>query len=256
MKREVRIFFTAVMYFTRLPVPTWVDHSAGFLNHSTRYFPLVGILVGLITATSFVLFNFLFNPVIAVLLSTTVSALITGAFHEDGLADFFDGFGGGWTKEKILEIMKDSRIGTFGFMGLFLVIVLKVFALQAFDPYDVPVLLISGHALSRFIAVTVIYTHTYVREDETAKAKPLASKISAKGLIMASLFGLVPLVLFLNPFVLLALLPVFMARYLLIRLFVRWIGGYTGDCLGAVQQISELIFYLSIFLIFKFIPWK
>jgi adenosylcobinamide-GDP ribazoletransferase len=182
------------------------------------------------------------------------SILTTGAFHEDGFADVCDGFGGGWTKEKILLIMKDSRLGTFGVVGLGLILLLKWSVLKYFPVNTLIIVLISGHAISRLNAVSLISTDKYARDDDSSKSKPLATKMSTGRLIFAILFGLAPLALFYNAYVPLALLPLLIVRWYLSGYFKKWIGGYTGDCLGAVQQVSEVVFYLSLFLIFKYIP--
>lgn len=114
IKEEIKIFFTSLMFYTRLPCPSYIDHSENYLNKATRYFPLIGIIVGTISFILFWIFNQIFNVEISIIIAIATGILITGAFHEDGFADTFDGFGGGWTKEKILEIMKDSRIGAYG----------------------------------------------------------------------------------------------------------------------------------------------
>ena len=119
IKEEIKIFFTSLMFYTRLPCPSYIDHSENYLNKATRYFPLIGIIVGTISFILFWIFNQIFNVEISIIIAIATGILITGAFHEDGFADTFDGFGGGWTKEKILEIMKDSRIGAYGAISLF-----------------------------------------------------------------------------------------------------------------------------------------
>src|SRR5436190_855381 len=98
MKKEIRIFFTALMFFTRIPCPRWVDHSEDYISQSTRYFPLIGIVVGTIGTIIFYIGSFVFPHFIAILLSMIATIIATGAFHEDGLADVCDGFGGGWKK--------------------------------------------------------------------------------------------------------------------------------------------------------------
>ena len=123
MKKEVHYFLTAILFFTRIPCPKWVDHSSEMLNKSNRYFSLVGILVGSIAALVYYLATFIFTLEVAIILSMVASVWTTGAFHEDGFADTCDGFGGGWTKEKILLIMKDSRLGTYGVIGLFAILI-------------------------------------------------------------------------------------------------------------------------------------
>src|SRR3982751_4013185 len=118
MKKELRVFFTAMMFLTRLPVPRFTDHSPDYLEKSVKYFPLVGYMVAAISAFVFLVFNKYISEDLAIAASIIAGILTTGAFHEDGFADVCDAFGGGWTKEKILLIMKDSRLGTFGVIGL------------------------------------------------------------------------------------------------------------------------------------------
>src|SRR5436190_7873550 len=125
MKKELHIFFTALLFYTRIPCPKNIDHNPDYLNKTSRYFPLVGWIVGGITFVVYYLSAFIFTIEIAVILSIIAGILITGAFHEDGFADVCDGFGGGWTKEKILLIMKDSSIGAYGAIGLVLLFLLK-----------------------------------------------------------------------------------------------------------------------------------
>lgn len=253
MKKEIKIFFTALMFFTRIPCPKWVDHAPDYLTKSSRYFPLVGIIVGGIGALVYYASAFIFPHPIALLLSMASTMLATGAFHEDGLGDMCDGFGGGWTKEKILLIMKDSRTGTYGIVGLFSVLALKFASLYYMDPKIIPLVLIAGHSLSRFAASTLLYTLDYVRDDDQSKAKPAAQKMSTVSLFVGGLFGIAPLVLFFNYFVFLVLLPVFAIRWRLGRFFFKWIGGQTGDCGGATQQLCEVVFYLSLLALWKFI---
>ncbi|WP_299899294.1 adenosylcobinamide-GDP ribazoletransferase [uncultured Aquimarina sp.] len=253
MKKEIHIFFTALMFFTRIPCPKWVNHDPEYLRKSSKYFPLVGILVGGIGAIVFYGFSLLFSTEIALLLSMASTIYTTGAFHEDGFADVCDGFGGGWTKEKILLIMKDSRLGTYGTVGILLVLAIKFSALRETETSYIPLILISGHSLSRFIATTLIYTHPYVRDTEDSKAKPAAKSMSLSMLLFSTLFGILPLVFFFNPLICLAIIPMYISKMFLAAKFKKWIGGQTGDCAGAVQQLSEVVFYLSIIVLWKYI---
>jgi len=240
------------MFFTRIPCPKWVDHSEEYLNKASKYFPVVGIIVGSVSAFVYWLLQLIFQTEIALIFSMIASILTTGAFHEDGFADVCDGFGGGWTKEKILLIMKDSRLGTYGVIGLVLILLLKWSVLKYFPVNTLVIALISGHAISRLNAASLIYTDTYARDDDSSKSKPLATKMSSGELIFAILFGLAPLILFANVYALLTLVPLLLVRWYFSGYFKKWIGGYTGDCLGAVQQVSEVVFYLSLILIFKY----
>ena len=250
---EIKLFFTALMFYTRIPVPKNIDHSPEYLNRSTKYFPVIGWIVGGVAGGVFYLSYMILPKPVSVILSMISGILITGAFHEDGFADFCDGFGGGWTKEKILEIMKDSRIGTYGTAGLVLILLLKFALLDAIDIYVLPLVLIAAHSLSRFIAASFVYTHEYARDDEKSKIKPIAKKISLFDLIIAGIFGILPLIFLQNVFYFLIIVPVLITKYFLGRYFNKWLSGYTGDCLGAAQQITEIIFYLTYLVIWKFI---
>ncbi|MFI5149699.1 MAG: adenosylcobinamide-GDP ribazoletransferase [Bacteroidia bacterium] len=257
MKQEIKIFFTALMFYTRLPCPAWVDHDPLHLTKATRYLPLVGMLVGCICAGIWYGAQLVFPAPVAVTLSMLGGVLVTGGFHEDGLADVCDGFGGGWTREKILDIMKDSRVGAFGVMGLVLVFLLKFSLLVSINPALLPLVLIAAHALSRFVTITFLYTHSYARPDtgteqDPSKIRPVAEKPRLTDLFIAGLFGIAPLFFFQNHWVFLLIIPLYLLKILLGRYFVKWIGGYTGDCLGATQQSTEILFYLCLIVLWKY----
>lgn len=253
MRKEIEIFFTALMFYTRIPCPKWVTHDPVYLNKATRYFPLMGWIVGGAAALVFYSAEYIWNIPVALLLSMITSVFITGAFHEDGFADVCDGFGGGWTKEKILDIMKDSRTGAYGVIGISLLLLLKYMSLLSVNTYQLPVLLFAAHSFSRLCPVLMMYTSQYVRENEDAKAKPLAKSITAKEVVPALLFGLAPLILFWE-IKIIAVLVLPLAGLMYLRwYFHKWIGGYTGDCLGTVQQVTEVLFYLAFIAVWKFI---
>ncbi|UII24047.1 adenosylcobinamide-GDP ribazoletransferase [Fulvivirga ligni] len=261
IKREIRIFFTALMFYTRIPCPKWVGHEPEYINLSVRYFPLIGWLVGFGAFAAYYLTTFCLNSWVGVIISSIVTVLMTGAFHEDGFADVCDGFGGGWTKEKILMIMKDSRVGAYGVVGLICLFALK-FALlislsEELDMLWIFITWIVAHTLSRFSASVFIFTDSYVQDTDVSKAKPVANQVSMKNLWLASIFSVVPLLFliiyshqwpFLIIFAALTLVFLYLRRY-----YNKWIGGYTGDCLGAAQQIFEVIIYMSILGVWKFI---
>lgn len=242
IKQEWQYFLTALMFFTRVPI-TLNHFVEANLNKATRYFPLIGILVGAFGALVFWLSDLLLPLEIAVLLSMAATILVTGAFHEDGLADATDGLGGGWTKEQVLTIMVDSRLGSYGAIGLLLVVLTKYQALSYQVASLVPMTLIAGHALSRLCAVLVMATQSYVKPE--GKAKPLATQLQLPELILATFFGLLPLA-FMKLYVLLALVPVVIVWCWFSAKIKRRIGGYTGDCLGAMQQLTEVAFYVGL----------
>lgn len=263
MKKELHIFFTSLMFYTRIPCPKNINHHPDYLNKATRYFPLIGWIVGSISFISFYIFSLFLSTEIAVIFAIIASILTTGAFHEDGFADVCDGFGGGWTKEKILMIMKDSAIGAYGAIGLVLLFLLKFKLLSETillftndnSYFQIYLLFISVHALSRLAAISIIFTHEYSRDDASSKSKPIAKNHGWKEVLGSFFFGLLPLLAlsYFNYKIFFILIPVFLTRYFLARYFQKWIHGYTGDCLGATQQVCEVVYYLSIVFLWKFI---
>jgi adenosylcobinamide-GDP ribazoletransferase len=234
-----------------------MTHDEEMLNKASIYFPMIGWIVAGVCALSLWGFGLLWPWPVAVLLSMVVSILLTGAFHEDGFADVCDGFGGGWTKERILEIMKDSRLGVYGVTGLGLLLGLKFLLLQSFDLPQAVLALLLAHPLSRFVALSFIYTHEYCREDALSKVKPVAKLLSFRDLSLAFTFTLLPVgvVIWLegNWIYLGLALPLLLLKGYLGRYFQRWIQGYTGDCLGATQQVAEITVYLYLSAVWKFI---
>ena len=246
LRRELGYFFGAVRFFTRLPVPAWVGHSSEALNRSARYFPAVGLLIGGIGALVYVVATYLWPQPVAVLLAMVATIHATGAFHEDGLADMVDGLGGGWEKPRILEIMKDSRVGSYGVVAMVLALLGKFTLLNSLDGALVPFALLAGHAVSRFCSTALLATMDYVREDLLAKAKPLATRISGGETLVALLFVVVSLAWLPTEKALAGCVLAALATLWLAAKFKRWLGGYTGDCLGATQQVSEIAFYLGL----------
>jgi len=246
LRRELDYFLGALRFFTRLPVPAWVGHSAEALNQSARWFPAVGLVVGGIAALVYLAALQLWPQPVAVLLAMAATLYATGAFHEDGLSDTADGLGGGWDKMRILAIMKDSRVGSYGVVALWLGLSAKFVLLSMLDPALVPLALVAGHALSRGCSALLLATMDYVREDLLAKAKPLATRLSGGSLVLACVVALAPLALMPWAQAALGLLFALLATVWLAAKFRHWLGGYTGDCLGATQQVAEIAFYLGV----------
>lgn len=251
MIHELRLFFVALQFLTRVPSPRWVGFEPDWLNQSARWFPLVGAFVGAVAALVLWAASVVFPPAVAVGLSIAASVLLTGGFHEDGLADTTDALGGAVDRERALEIMKDSRIGSYGALALILVLGLKAAALTAMLPaLAVPALLLA-HAASRAAAVVLIRVLPYAGDVAHAKAKPLARRVSRSGLAVA--LGSVVLVAALLVACKTAQAAAVAASIVLVALGTAWsarwlrrrLGGYTGDALGATQQISELLALLG-----------
>jgi adenosylcobinamide-GDP ribazoletransferase len=269
LNRQLNLFLIALAFFSRIPVSAKVDFNQQNLNHASRYFSAVGFLIGSLTAASIYLLHFILPLELCLLLSMLLSVFLTGCFHEDGLADTCDGFGGGWKTQQKLEIMKDSRLGTYGATAIWFALSLKFYLLLQIAQSNFILLLVAlviSHSLSRWISTAIIYLLPYVSDSKQSKSKPLAEKLQTKDLIINSLIALLTLVLLLLllAFVGLNSLKEFMTLMGLIKLsgFIitaailsgiimrhimrKQIQGFTGDTLGATQQVSELMIYLSI----------
>ncbi|WP_235839689.1 adenosylcobinamide-GDP ribazoletransferase [Cognaticolwellia mytili] len=264
LREQWHLMLLAISFFTRIPVKLEADVTTNMLNQASRYFALVGVLIGGCSALAFYLAAIILPIEIALLFAMFCSVLLTGAFHEDGWADVWDGFGGGWTVESKLNIMKDSRLGTYGAAALFFILMLKYQALLALvnttivddgvinDTLPLEVMsmlsiLLLGHCLSRVLATSLIADMPYVSEDATSKVKPLAQTLSSNSYLILLATGAVIIAFTLSFSIAWKLVAIlFITRWCLKRWFTQQLGGYTGDCLGAAQQLSEVIIYLSL----------
>ena len=249
-QREIAALGLAVSLLTRISLRRSEGESGANASPAAAvpYYPLVGVLIGSVSGIVFCLAHLVFPVPLAVVLATAASLLTTGAIHEDGFADACDGLGGGTTRERALEIMRDSRIGTYGVAGLGLMLATKVLALSAAPVEVIPWLLVVAHAASRASTAFALATGSYARDEGIAS--PLADAPPARGgVAFAVLVGIGALGLLLiestpatlaGGFVGLAL-----GHFLMRRAYERKLGGYTGDCLGGVQQTSELGLYLG-----------
>lgn len=257
MKHEWILLLVAVQFLTRLSVPPFKHYDPQWLHQSSRHFPAVGLLVGLLCASVFWLGSLLFTPLVAAVLSTAFGIKLTGAFHEDGLADSCDGLGGGLTRERTLTIMKDSRLGTYGVLGLVSALLLKI-SLLASMPIPIAVIaLIIGHTASRLLCISLLSLLPYGGEIEHAKAKPMAQQLTPiQGLYSSGwLILAIILVALIFPNTmqqiglaqwLLAMILALIATDYMRRLLRRRLDGYTGDGLGATQQLSEIAIYIGL----------
>ena len=258
----LRHFLLALQFFTRIPVTgrlaAWVGYSPEMLRASAPHFPGVGWVVGVVAAGVLGLALQLLpagasGALVAALLSTIASVWLTGAFHEDGLADTADGLGGGLTRERALAIMKDSRIGSYGTVALVLALLLKLALLALLvqrGAMPAMAALLGAHALSRLAPLLVMRALPYVGEADGSKSKPLADAISAAGVAVGVLWALPALALFgfaggavAVPICLLLWL---LALAAMLRLLRRRLQGFTGDTLGATQQVCELALLLGL----------
>lgn len=251
---EWQYFLSAVMFYTRIPVPRYAQHSQSILNKSRKYFSLIGIIVGSFGFLTFSLAALLFTNGISLAISMIATILLTGAFHEDGFADSCDGLGGGWSKEQILTIMKDSRVGTYATVGLISILGLKFLLLLDINTNaNIGVFGLSyicGHSFSRQLSSSVIERHDYVQDIDISKVKPITAKhLSVRDQRTSMLITALPLLLLGTQnfgATMTACLAAALAAFLFMRYCEKRIGGYTGDVLGATQQLSEVMFYLTI----------
>jgi adenosylcobinamide-GDP ribazoletransferase len=258
VSRQFALFMTAVQFLTRLPTPRFKAFEPAWVARSARYFPLVGLLVGCINVGAWWLASQRLPSAVAVGLALAVSLLVTGAFHEDGFADVCDGFGAGTSADRVLAIMKDSRIGAYGAIGVVMMLGLKWTTLDAlavgtavFAP-----LVIGAHLMSRWCAGALMWSLPYVRIDGDSKTRAAVEGCTAGEWLIGGLIGLAgfaPIaasclratgVLEARALVAGALGAVAMAG-IAAGYFRRRIGGHTGDCLGAVQQLTELAFLVA-----------
>ena len=250
VRRELAAIAVATRLLTRLPLrqPQPKSSTPASAAAAVPYYPLVGILIGSIGGLVFCLAHLVFPVTLAVVLATAAMLLATGALHEDGFADACDGLGGGATRERALEIMRDSRLGTYGAAALGLMLAAKVLALSAAPVAVIPWLIVAAHAASRASVGLALATGSYVREEGIASPLADASPTRA-GIGFATVCGAAAVALLLieaTPAAALGGLGGLALGYLLMRrAYERKLGGYTGDCLGAVQQASELGLYLG-----------
>lgn len=260
--RALRHFLLALQFFTRVPVTgrlaDWVGFSPEMLRASAAHYPGIGIGIGAVAAgVAAGLVTALGSgpvvPWVAAVFATIATVLLTGALHEDGLADVADGLGGTQDRTRALAIMKDSRTGAFGALALVLAIAAKVSLLAHLGSADVRALcvaLVLAHCLSRAWPLLLIRFLPYVGEADGSKAKPLADAIGGRAL--AAGFSWTALALGSAAalqgvgFVAAALLASCVASWVLARWFRRRLGGFTGDCLGATQQVAEIACYLGV----------
>ena len=274
MMQLIRQYLLAVQFFTRIPITgrlaAWVGYSPEELRASAAHFPGVGLMVGAVAAGVFtgvqaLLPESTFAPLLAAALSTVATVLLTGGFHEDGLADVADGLGGSYDRERALEIMKDSRVGAFGALALVLALLCKVALLAILGSaesapieanhapwagWTVAAALVLGHALSRGLPLLLIRWLPHVGDTATSKSKPLADSLSPSALViafawcfMAIAFGLLAVDAI---SLIVACSCAVLALLWMTRFFKRRLQGFTGDCLGATQQVCEIAFYFGL----------
>jgi adenosylcobinamide-GDP ribazoletransferase len=260
MRRELQLFLLALQFFTRVPVvgplARLASYSEDALTASTRYFPLIGALVAAVQILLFWLLQPWLPEAVVIMLVISAGIWLTGAFHEDGWADFCDAFGGHHDRENTLRIMTDSRIGSYGAIGLVILLLLKFQLLLSVQVWLLPTALLVAHTFSRVMAVLVMRVLPYAKPQDNSKTKPLAIGLKAVDAWLAWAFGLTiagaALILVPAKDLGQALVACALAIALgvagclyMIRLMKKRLQGYTGDGLGATQQLCELLTLLG-----------
>jgi adenosylcobinamide-GDP ribazoletransferase len=245
-----RDFFNALRFMTIFPVPSSEAATApDWLSRCAKYFPAVGICVGAVSAAVLLLAGSIWSPVIAALLAVAASIVVSGGLHEDGLADTADGFGGGWNVEKRLAIMKDSRIGAYGALALGFGIALRVTALAEMPSWSAAAALIAAHAAARITPAFVMNALPYAGDTAAMKVSyadpPVSSNDMGFALIVVAC-ALVPLAFVSISSALSGLLFGALLAAAIALWARRLIDGYTGDVLGAIEQMFEIGFLLGV----------
>ncbi|WP_394125364.1 adenosylcobinamide-GDP ribazoletransferase [Vibrio hepatarius] len=247
LKYQYQLFMLALGFFSRIPVPASIPYSEERMNQAGRYFALVGLLLGSLCALVYGLASSVLPASVAIIIMMVFSLMLTGAFHEDGLTDMADGIGGGMTLERRLTIMKDSRIGTYGASALVMALLSKYVLLSELVKFEqIATFIIVAYTLSRAVAASLIYDMPYVSDADASKSKPLAQQQSKLELTVLLATGVLPCLILSLPVAVTLVAVIIVFRFLFKRWLLARIGGFTGDCLGAAQQLSELLIYLTL----------
>ena len=242
--------WAALIFFTRLPF--WRLHQPSKACYETvvEHWPLVGWLTGGVMAATLYGASMVLPYQVAVLMAIVMRLLLTGALHEDGLADFLDGFGGGGNnRQRILDIMKDSHIGTYGVIGLVLYLLLLFFCLSSMSPEMAALAILAADPYAKMLTAQLVSMMPYARREEEAKAKVIYRKITLVSGVSLAVQGLLPIGLLVwymgIAWEALIFIPA-LVMYFLYLLIWRRLHGYTGDCCGAVCLMVELSVYLTL----------
>lgn len=246
----IRRCFIAVQFLTRLPVPRSLNSTETDIGKAAAFFPLVGVIVGGGAALVFLGLQRVLPLPVCVFCSIVFAALITNGFHEDGLADSFDGFGGGWTKDRVLEIMRDSRIGTYGTLALIFVILGKLNFLSALPHGQIWRWLIVAHTAGRWTILPLCAWLPYARDE--GQGKLVARQVGALEIITGTITLLLVFLLLSWPAALAAFLVTGLVTLLSGLYYRARLQGITGDCLGATNQFTEVVLYLTAVILLRF----
>ncbi len=233
----------AFIFFTRLPFWRIANVPPEYFKRVVDYWPLTGLLTGTTTALVLWLSSHALPGAVAVTFAFIWRVLITGALHEDGFADFFDGFGCGGTRERILAIMKDSHIGTYGVIALIFYFLTVIGLLSSLPVVTACITIVAADTFAKLCGAQLINHLPYARKSEEAKNKIVYDRVSIPALVSGVVITAIPAI-FLPHSMLWAYLAPPVVLIVLINIMKRHLGGYTGDCCGATFILCELAFYI------------
>lgn len=241
MKQFFLDFLVAFQFMTRLPLPA-IQFQPGALARAAKFFPIVGLAIGLIASVVFHLLSPHLGHSLTALLVLVFLVLATGALHEDGFADAADGFGGGWDRGQVLAIMRDSRIGSYGTLALILSIAARMFLLATLPLSRWMAFVVSAQVLCRWTMLPLSYWLRPAREDDGQGAR-VAQKVSAASFLIGTVFSIAIVWYFLRAEFWIPVLAASVVTLLTGLYYARRIGGVTGDCFGATNQLAEIAVY-------------
>ncbi len=240
----------AFIFFTRLPFWRMYQPPKEAYTAVVEYWPMVGWLTGSAMAAILYFGAYVLPYPVAVMLAIATRMLLTGALHEDGLADFFDGFGGGGTdRQRILDIMKDSRIGTYGVLGLTIYAAMLFATLYSLPPFYAALTILAADPFAKMATSQIVMMMPYARNEATAKARVVYRRMGIKAGIGLALQGMLPMAAYcyylggIIDWQLIIFLPC-LTMYFLYLFILHRLRGYTGDCCGAMFLLVELSVYL------------
>lgn len=236
----------ALIFFTRLPFWKLAEVPATYFKNIVSMWPLAGWLTSGISVFVLLLASQFFPDEVSVLFAIISRLLVTGCLHEDGLADFFDGFGGGTSRERILSIMKDSHIGSYGVIGLIMYFLLLYLTLSSMPLQLAAAAILTGDPLCKGISGMIINRLPYARNEQEAKNKTVYSRMTTNEYIICIATAAIPLLWLPDAYYLFAIIIPVIVWYSLTSFMKKKIDGYTGDCCGATFLLTELSFYLAI----------
>ena len=244
MRSAANSFLVAVQFMTRLPVPRGIQYSRDALARSVVFFPAIGLLVGAGGAALYLLLSPHASGDVVVVLILVYLVTITGGLHEDALGDAADGFGGGWEKDRVLAIMRDSRIGSYGTIAITLGLLARFVFLTNLAPGKFIGFFIAGQVLGRWTALPLAFFLPSARDHEAGQGKLIADKVTAVSFGAGTLLAFAIVAIALRAAALWASLTAAMTAAISGFYYWRRIGGITGDCLGATNQLTEIAIYL------------